>query len=91
MKIEITKNQLSTYHLSKLSQILNYQLSTALLFILWYGGGFSVIILTIAAILFSPYILYVLYLEKKNGWIIFFIIIVLLNSPSILSSFSMIF
>jgi hypothetical protein len=32
----------------------------------------------IAAILFAPFMLYVLFKEKRYGWIIFFIIIVLL-------------
>ncbi len=32
----------------------------------------AIILITIAATLFSPYILYVLIIEKKIGWIIFF-------------------
>ncbi|MBK7498681.1 MAG: hypothetical protein IPI19_06155 [Ignavibacteriales bacterium] len=32
----------------------------------------AIILITTAAILFSPYILYVLIIEKKIGWIIFF-------------------
>ncbi len=34
--------------------------------------GLAIILLTTAAILFSPYILYVLIIEKKYGWIITF-------------------
>ena len=62
MKICITENQFSTDNLSRLSKILNYQLSTTVLFLLWYGGALTLGIVTIAAILFSPYMLYILYL-----------------------------
>jgi len=86
MKNNITEIQFNTYHLSKLSKVLNYQLSTTLLFILWYSGGFSLLAVTIAAILFSPYMLYVLYLENKNGWIIFFVVLVLLPIIAIILS-----
>lgn len=78
MKINITENQFNTDNLSRLSKILNYQLSTTVLFLLWYGGSLTLGIVTIAAILFSPYMLYILYLEKKNGWLIFFVVLVLL-------------
>ena len=78
MKIDITKNQFNTDHLSKLSKVLNYQLSSAVLLILLYAGGLTLLAATIAAILFSPYMLYILYLEKKTGWIIFFAVLVLL-------------
>ena len=78
MKIDITEKQFNTDNLSRLSKVLNYQLSTSFLFILWYGGGLTLLAVTIAAILFSPYMLYVLYLEKKNGWIIFFVVLMLL-------------
>jgi len=78
MKIDITENQFNTDNLSKLSKVLNYQLSTTVLLILMYAGGFTLLGITVAAIIFSPYMLYVLYLEKKNGWIVFFVIMVLI-------------
>ncbi len=86
MKMSITENQFSTDNLSRLSKILNYQLSTTVLFLLWYGGALTLGIVTIAAILFSPYMLYILYLEKKNGWIIFFVVLVLLPIIAIILS-----
>ena len=78
MNINSAENQFNTDYLSRLSKVLNYQLSTTVLLILMYAGGFTLLGITVAAILFSPYMLYVLYLEKKNGWIIFFIILVLI-------------
>ena len=78
MNINSTKNQFNTDYLSSLSRVLNYQLSTTVLLILMYAGGFTLLGITVAAILFSPYMLYILYLEKKNGWIIFFVILVLI-------------
>lgn len=65
-------------YLDRLSTILNYQLSTTLLLILTYAGGLTILIATIAAIIFSPYMLYALYLEKKYGWMTFFVILVLI-------------
>ena len=86
MKSRITGNQLDTNNLGKLSKVLNYQLSTTLLFLLWYGGGLTLLAVTIAAVLFSPYMLYVLYLEKKTGWITFFVVLVLLPIIGIILS-----
>ena len=63
--------------LSKLSRVLNYQLSTTLLVVLTYAGILTIIVATIAATIFSPYILYILYSENKFGWITFFILMVL--------------
>lgn len=83
MNIKITENQFNTDNLNRLSKILNYQLSATVLFLLWYGGILTLGIVTIAAILFSPYMLYLLYLEKKNGWIIFFVVLVLLPTIAI--------
>jgi hypothetical protein len=67
----------STRNLSRLSRILNYQLSTAVI----YVASFFIPILflaILAAVLFAPDMLLVLFQEKKYGWIIFFIISVLL-------------
>lgn len=86
METKIGGNKLDTGNLSKLSKVLNYQLSTTLLFVLWYGGVLTLLTVTIAAILFSPYMLYVLYLEKKNGWITSFVVIVLLPIIGIILS-----
>jgi hypothetical protein len=69
-------------HLSRLSRILNYQLTLGLLVVgyllLFFSLGVFIIIVifTLASILFSPYLLFVLIREHKIGWIYFFIIIV---------------
>jgi hypothetical protein len=71
----------------KLAYFLNYELSTTALFFLPVLGP---IFMMITSILFTPYMLHVLYNEKKYGWIIFFSIIVifptLLNFSHIESS-----
>ena len=69
-------------HLSRLSRILNYQLTLGLLVVGYlllffsFGVFFIIVIFTLASILFSPYLLFVLIREHKIGWIYFFIIIV---------------
>jgi len=75
----------STSKLEKLYFILNYQVSSLTL----YGGLYFfpmlfLVILIGAEILFTPFIIYVLVLENKKGWIISFLILVLLPSVLIL-------
>lgn len=65
------------HRLEKLYKYLNYEVSASLLYLgSWFIPMF-VTLLLLAAIIFTPYVLYVLYQEKKIGWIIFFIIITL--------------
>ena len=73
MEIEIDKN----YNLRRLRYWLNYSLSSSALFFLWYFTSLAVFILTIAALIFAPFMLKVLFEEKKWGWIIFFIITII--------------
>jgi len=58
------------YGLFYLLGFLNFNLS--LLGLNISSVSLAIILITTAAILFSPYILYVLFLEKKIGWIITF-------------------
>lgn len=64
--------------LERLGQFLNYELSTAALFFLYYFSMIGLPIIILAAIIFAPYMLFVLFKEKKNLWIIFFMILVLI-------------
>jgi hypothetical protein len=82
----------STSKLEKLYFILNYQVSSLTL----YGGLYFfpmlfLVILIGAEILFTPFIIYVLVLEKKKGWIISFLILVLLPNVLILAFVSQYF
>jgi hypothetical protein len=64
--------------LENFAKYLNYELSTSLLFFSSLFAGIFLILALIAAILFTPYMLYMLYKEKKNGWIIFYFLLVAL-------------
>ncbi|MCZ7602553.1 MAG: hypothetical protein C4543_05270 [Ignavibacteriales bacterium] len=75
---------LSNNNLTRLSKYLNYQISTVGLFVLSFLSFGFIFLVTIAAIIFTPFMLYVLYKENKNGWIVFFIILVVI--PFILST-----
>ena len=75
----------STAKLEKLYFILNYQVSSLTLYVgLYFFQMLFLVILIGAEILFTPFIIYVLVLEQKKGWIISFIIFVLLPSVLIL-------
>lgn len=58
--------------------ILFYELSTSVAFVLFSFYPINLYIIIIAAILFTPYMIYVLIKERKYGWItIFFFMVVL--------------
>ncbi|MBU0473253.1 MAG: hypothetical protein KKF62_03740 [Bacteroidetes bacterium] len=68
----------NTRRLESLYKYLNYEISSSVLYV---GGWFYfmlLIVIIFAAIVFTPFMLYVLYKEEKKGWIISFSIIVLL-------------
>jgi len=78
--------------LSKMYKILNYQvISSGALPIVYFLPINFVYLLTLAAILFTPYMLYVLYEEKKIGWIVSFVVIVLIPSVLIVFFYSDLF
>ncbi len=64
--------------LKRLDYILNYELSSGVIFILSYMTIIFLFLSAIAAAVFTPYLLYVLIKEKKTGWIIFFLISIIL-------------
>lgn len=67
--------------LRRFNTLLNFELSTSAAFILQSFFPINIYIIVIAAILFTPYMIYVLIKEKKYGWIIFFFLLVVLPYP----------
>lgn|GEM_PF-681707 len=67
----------NSYHLEKLNNILNYEVSAVVLYTVSFALRFLEILLILAAMLFTPYMLFVLFKEKKASWIITFCIMVL--------------
>lgn len=75
MKDEI--HLISDEQLNRLAKYLNYQISTIILVVLSAFTFVFIFLAALAAIIFTPYMLYVLNKEKKTNWIIFFIILVI--------------
>ena len=67
--------------LRRFNTILNLELSTAAAFILQSFFPINIYVIVIAAILFTPYMLFVLLKENKYGWITFFFLLVVLPYP----------
>ena len=69
-----------TTRLNKLYQFLNYEIkSSFLILLLWIPLMFLLVIglLILAAILFTPFMLFVLYKEERIGWIVTFVLSVI--------------
>lgn len=64
-------------HIDRLASFLNYQISASLLFISSFVVWIFIIAALIVAGIFIPYMIYVLLKEGKNGWIIFFNLMIL--------------
>jgi len=64
--------------LSRLRAILWFELSTSVLFIFISMGPFMIAIAIIAALIFTPYMLYVLIKEKRYEWITIFILMIVI-------------
>ncbi|KAF0162182.1 MAG: hypothetical protein FD188_136 [Ignavibacteria bacterium] len=65
--------------LFKLKYVLNYELSSSAFYFLSFGAGMMVLYLSaLAALLFTPFLIYVLIKAKKYTWLISFLIVVLL-------------
>jgi hypothetical protein len=76
---------ISNYNLRRLQKYLDYELSTsALVFGSWFWGILLGAAL-IAAVIFTPLMLKILYEEKKYGWLTTFFIMVIL--PAIIFYF----
>lgn len=80
-------------NLVRLQWYLDLEISGSIMYMLSFftmrfSGFFTFIIImlaTIAALLFTPYMLYVLFLEKKRGWIILFVIIVIIPNALLIA------
>ncbi len=70
-------------HLKKLQKWLNFELPGVILFGLSFFYNLAFTAFLIVASVFTPYLIYVLSIEKRYGWIIFFAVFVAL--PGILS------
>lgn len=79
-ELEFSVNQ----DLFKLQRYLNYELSSSVLFIFSFFYGILIFLLSLAAVVFTPFMLYVLIKEKRWGWIISFAIIVFISSSIML-------
>lgn len=71
------------YRLEELQKWLNYELSAVILFGISFFYHIAFILLFAAVVCFTPYLLYVLYREGKNAWLISFGLFVVL--PAFLS------
>ena len=73
MEIDIDSN----YNLRRLNQWLTYELSSIVLYALSWFVSFTIALMTIAAVIFTPIMLKILFQEGKYGWITFFVVIVI--------------
>lgn len=64
--------------LIKLKHILNYELSSSIFYVLSFSTRILLFLSVLAALLFTPYLIYVLIKAKKFGWLITFLVVVLL-------------
>lgn len=77
IKIEL-ENISDNYHLSKLSKVLNFQMSSSILFLLSFFGSVFLFFAFSAALLFIPYLNYVLWVEKRRLWLVIFYVLIIL-------------
>jgi len=63
--------------LEKLYKYLNYEISSSILYLASWLYAIFLPILFLAAIIFAPFMLFVLYREDKKGWIISFVVIII--------------
>ncbi len=74
---DIESHDLSSENLRRLAQFLNYELSASVLFFLSFFNAIALIIAGIAAVVFAPYMIYVLFKENKRSWIIIFTVLII--------------
>lgn len=74
MKTEVRNN----YNVMRLQQWLDYELSTGGLILLMWAWGSILLLLIVAAILFTPFMLKVLIEVRRYSWITYFLIIVVI-------------
>lgn len=80
MQIEISKN----YNVRRLQQWLDYELSTFILMLLSWFVHIALLLAIIAAVIFTPFMLKVMFEERRFGWILFFFIMVILPAVVVL-------
>lgn len=80
MEIEVSKD----YNLRRLQQWLDYELSTIMLMLLSWFWNLALLLMIIAAFLFTPFMLKILFQERRFGWIIFFFLMVILPATGTL-------
>ncbi|MGE5353530.1 MAG: hypothetical protein ACM3S2_19985 [Ignavibacteriales bacterium] len=78
--IEIGINR--RYNIERLQKYLNYELSSSFIVVLYFLTDLAMILMAIAALLFTPLLLKTLFEERKFGWITFFLIVVVI--PAVL-------
>ena len=74
MEITISKN----YNVKRLQYWLTYELSSSILLLLNLFYGVTIILAIIAAVAFTPFMLKILFQEKRFGWITFFCVLVMI-------------
>lgn len=80
-------------NLTQLKKYLNYEISTSILYFLSFQVFIFIFLALATALIFTPFMLYVLFKEDKKGWIVLFLIIVIVPTiifivSAILFSFS---
>jgi len=78
-----TQTLSSSYRLQQLHKWLNFELPGIILFGISFFYNIALTLLLIAALLFTPYLLYVLFQERRFGWIAAFVLGVCL--PAVIS------
>ncbi len=66
------------FSLTRLKKYLNYEVSSSILYFLSFQVFIFIFLASAIALIFMPFMLYVLFTEKKKGWIVFFIVIVII-------------
>jgi hypothetical protein len=77
---EEIRNNINSYsdrHLDRLATLLNYEISSLTLYFLSYLVKVLLFGAIIAAIIFTPYMIFVLFREKKYNWLIFFFLFII--------------
>jgi hypothetical protein len=64
------------YLLKKLKYFLNYELSSSSLFFISFVYASTFVLAIIAAVVFTPFLIYVLYKNRKYLWLILFFVLI---------------
>jgi fatty acid desaturase len=72
--------------LLKLKVYLNYQLSSSLLYLLSFVYGITIFVTAAAAVIFTPFLIYTLYKNKKFFWLLIFVTAIIIPPPALFIS-----